>query len=446
MPTIKNFAYYGWRKPDASILTELWDMQSGEVACDIETVSLDNRRPLGMSFALGPKDCFYFPMESPVFPWHILKNPNIAKIFHNGHFDLGVIKDFYGLDITPIKDTIIAAHILGYQPALGVLMETLFREVLVSVEDLIGKKGKSQLGMDQIPEDQVAFKACQDAESTLRVWHKFRDEVPPKAFDLEMRVLPTLLSIERMGMRIDVPRLLEHKTIVEKEVLYYRGIAKGYGFNPGSSPQVAAIMQSRGLPIYYTKKSKQPTITKQLLSTVYAEDPMAQMVRLYRANNILLTTFINATLNKHLQGDRIFGRIHQITTNSGRFSRTKPNLQNIPPSMRDIFIPSEGCVYEAWDLSQIELRILAYLVWMHTGDRTMQAVFEANGDIHTETANEIGCTRRLAKDLNFAVTYGGDEYTLYQRGGVDPEVGKEYIARYFAKYPGVQVLIGMVYK
>jgi len=253
-------------------------------------------------------------------------------------------------------------------------------------------------------------------------------------------------------MRVDVGRLWEHKERIEKDVNYYKLIANGMGFNPGSSKQVAAVLQDRGWNIRYKRGTGNPILNEEELSTTYKDDPISHLVLKYRKARVLLSTFVNAILDKHLDGDRIYPNVNQALVASGRLSRTKPNTQNIPYLMRDIFIPSEGNEFEDWDLSQIELRILAYLVWQYTGDYTMQAVYDKDGNIHQETTDAInqmtglGIAYRIGKEINFASVYRGTPLTLYQHTGVPPELGARFQEAFNIKYPGVEQYFRLVCK
>jgi DNA polymerase-1 len=444
-----DFAYWGNQTPHKDLYLQVWDMTRGICAVDIETISLDNREPIGIGFAPNPNDAFYFPIDSPLLPWHLLENPNVVKLMHNGSFDLGVLKLFFDMDLYPVYDSIIAAHLQGLPLSLDALCQLFFNKKLTTIEDLVGPKGKDQLSMDEVPFSVVADKCCQDVLWTYSVWDKLVPNINWAAFLLDMDYQPIAIRMEDMGLRVDLDRLDQHKIRVEKDVTYFRGIAKGMGFNPGSSKQVAAVLESRGWSIKYSSTGN-PKLNEQELSTTYREDPISHLVLNYRKSQVLLSTFIEAIYNKHLVGDRIYPRVNLTVASTGRQTRTKPNTQNIPPNMRDIFIPTEGNIYEGWDLSQIELRILAFIVALKTGDLTMQKVFENDpsteaGDIHQATANFMGnlgltVSRRTAKDINFASVYRGTEYTLWQRSGIPTDQGKLFLEAYFTMYPGVNQL------
>tara|TARA_Y100000310_G_scaffold318377_1_gene372344 strand:- start:5393 stop:7075 length:1683 start_codon:yes stop_codon:yes gene_type:complete len=444
-----KFVYHGSQTAYPEMYKQIWDQNGGVVAVDLETVSLKNREPLGIGFAPNEHDAFYFPIDSPLLPWHILDDPRIIKLFHNGSFDLGVLKSYFDMDLTSVWDSIIAAQLQGYPPALSDLAGLMFGDKLMTIEDLIGKKGKNQGLMSDVPLEKVANKCCQDVKYTQKVWNKLQPNVEWPVFGLEMELLPILVRMEDIGLRIDIDRLLQHRDKVKKDVEFYYGIAKGMGFNPGSSMQTAAVLESRGWKIRYNRTTGKPILNEEILSTVYRDDPISHLVLAYRKSRVILSTFINAIFDKHLDGDRIYPRVNQAVVASGRLSRTQPNTQNIPVHMRDIFIPSKGNYYEDWDLSQIELRVLAYLVWIYTGDYTMQQVFDSGGDVHNATSMFIfgdiePWHRRISKDINFAVCYRGTAQTLYQRSGVPVAQGQKFMDQYFANYPGINQFFDII--
>lgn len=435
-----RYAYFGNGDP-ATALHKLCAMQSGIVAFDIETVSIENATPLGAGFCCDPSEALYFNFDSPEFPWPLLRNPAVTKLVHNGKFDLRVIQKYYGTAIAPIIDTIIAAHLLGLPASLHDLSSVLFGVDLTTIEQLLGKRGKGQLTMRDIEPRLVMEKGAQDALYTLRAWLELKGRLPTEAYALEMDILPIIMRIEDTGMRVNLETLLKHKERLERELRFYRGIARGSGFNPRSSKQVAAIMQSRGHSVYYDKHTGNPIMDKEALNTIYRDDPMAQLTLLHRQNATLLSNFIDPTLQKHIGTDgRIHGNITQTIVSTGRFSRTRPNLQNIPDTLRDIFEPESGYYYEARDLSQIELRVLAYHVWQWTGDHSMMRVYDEGGDLHTEVVNEFHIPRRVAKVVNFGgMAYRGGAYTIWEKTGLPIEQGERIIAAYHKRFPGFTV-------
>jgi DNA polymerase-1 len=437
-----NFVYFGTNNSlGKDVLYErLVSKSSGAIAIDVETVGLDDRRLIGIGFSITPTDNYYFPWDSPMLPLGLLKNPNVTKVIHNGHFDLQVIKETWDIDVNPIVDTLIGAQILGHPPALGTLSEKFFDIHIPSITSIIGK-GKGAKTMDQVPLEVVAFKCCLDVKCSLLLWEKIKGDLPKEAFDLDMRVLPVIMSMEDRGMLIDQERLDKHIADISKDVNYYKSVAmNGYGFNPGSGKQLAAILQSRGYYIHYKKETGNPVMNNETIQMLYADDPLAQLSSMYKKKRVLLSNTLKPIKDKFLGTDgRVHSRFHQNLVSTGRLSSSKPNSMNLTESLRDIIIPAEGRVIEDWDLSQIELRVLAYIAQ----DTTMMKIFEEGGDIHEETSDFIFGDhdpghRRTSKDINFAIVYGGDAYTLYEKSRVPLEVGEVYIERYFQKFPNIR--------
>lgn len=435
-----NYTYYGDNPANAAeAFRQLQELQHGEVACDIETVSIDDPTPLGMGLSFNEQEAIYVPFDHPQFPWPVLRNPHIVKVFHNGHFDLRIIEDSFGVTVAPVVDTIVAANLLGLPASLHNLSSVLFGVDLVQTEELLGKRSKNQITMKDIGAELVAGKGAQDALYTLRAWRKLQPRLPAAAFELEMQVLPLLMQMERRGMKVDVERLLRHKGQLERDYNFYRSVARGYGFNPGSQKQVAAMLESRGWDVYYKRDTGNPIMNEEALKTYYSSDPIAQLVLLYRGVATLLRNFINPTLAQHIGRDgRIHGNITQTATSTGRFSRTKPNLQNIPPKLRDVFVPEPLHYYDARDFSQVELRVLAYFVWQWTGDYSMMKVYDDGGDLHTEVSGAFNIRRRVAKVVNFGgIAYRGGAYTIWEKTGLPLDEGEKLVQATMKRFPGL---------
>jgi len=438
----QDFFYFGSQQTTtkANLYRQLVTKTSGLVAIDVETMSLDDTTPIGIGFAISPTDVFYLHTDSPLLPraLEVLSNPNVIKIIHNAHFDLDVIHDHWGHRTNPIVDTIIAAQLIGLPPALGTLAEQIFGIHITPIRELIGK-GKATITMDKVPIEKTAQKCALDVQVSYLLWELIAGKIPATAFALEMRTMPVIMAMERRGMAINEERLDHHIARIDKDVRWYRAIARGQGFNPGSSKQLAAILQSRGWPIKYNRDTGNPVMDKNILENYYAEDPLASLSMIYRGRRVLLTNTLLPIKNKFLVKGRIHPRYHQQVAATGRLTSTKPNGMNITEDLRDII---QG-PFEDWDLSQIELRVLAYV----SQDPAMMAVFaDPTGDIHSETAKAIfgkldKNTRFLAKAVNFTIVYDGDENTLYQSSKVPLDAGKAYIAAYFRRFPGVKAWI-----
>jgi DNA polymerase-1 len=303
--------------------------------------------------------------------------------------------------------------------------------------------------MAEVPVDRVAERCNLDAIDCLEAWLKIESIIPKKAFDLEMRFLPVANKIQSLGIPIDRAAVHAHRTRLETEYNYMKMISEGsLGFNPGSTIQLAAILEGQGYVVPYktTEGKRRPTLNKQVLETYYSQVAIAQWVLKYRSTQTLLTHLIKPLDNgEYLIGDKIHPKINLNTVRSGRISRSVPATQNIKESLRDIIVTSDPVNNQliSQDLSQIELRLAAWM-W---DDKEMLKIFAAGGDIHEGTAQTLidqglgnillPTPRRVAKDINYLVLYGGDEYTMYNRKQIPMITGKKIFDAYFQTFKGI---------
>ena len=151
----------------------------GPIGCDVETVSLDDRTPLGAAFAIDHKTAVYFHIQSPMFPWQLLENPSNHVVFHNYQFDVEILNRYNpnGKQVTSYLDSCIAGQLLGLPARLSELSEILFSKPQRPISDLIGK-GKDAIGMDKVPFDKVAERGCLDAIDCLEAWNAIAPHIP----------------------------------------------------------------------------------------------------------------------------------------------------------------------------------------------------------------------------------------------------------------------------
>lgn len=420
----------------------LTSMTSGTVGVDVETVSLEDDRPIGIGFALTPTQSLYYPVSSPDLPKHILRNPQIIKIFHNGSFDLATFKHIgVSVPISSVRDTIIAASLLGNdRPSLADLSAKYLNRKWISIKDLLGK-GKNKLpDMRSVPEIAVAIKCCNDCECTLALWNLFKSDVNPKAFDLEMRVMPTFLAIEEQGLALDVSKLVTYHSNTSQHLDAVKLLCTQLGFNPGSGKQVGDILVSRGFDVAVKKSTGNYILDSTTLKENYPQsDLIIRLVMEFKRLQTSFTHFLDPILHKHSNQGRIHWRIRQTGAATGRLS-SSPNLQNIPAALRDIFIPDPGFLAWVVDLSQIELRVLAYLMKVKVGDSSMADVFDSGGDIHQATMDKTGLSRPVSKTLNFGVVYGAMARTISFQTGLPLSTSKSALDSIYKAYPGIMKL------
>ncbi len=444
-----------------------------QVCFDTETTGIDanNSELVGISFAVVPGEAWYIPVSEnyheaieivsilkPVF-----ESKDILKIGQNIKFDINILSWYETKVCGPFFDTMIAHYLMqpDMRHNMDVLSETYLNYQPVSIEELIGKKGRNQLSMRNIEVDRVKEYAAEDADITLQLKEVFEPELKKtntwKLFqEVEMPLVPVLASMEAAGIKLDVPALNEFSIQLEGEIKKIVATIyelAGTEFNIASPKQLGEILFERLVISDKPKKTKtgQYKTGEDILLKLVNRHPIINHILEYRSLTKLKSTYVDALPELVNPRD---GRIHtsynQAVAATGRLSSNNPNLQNIPirtekgREIRKAFIPrnNEYTLFAA-DYSQVELRIIAHL----SKDPGMLEAFTTGLDIHTATASRVygveydevtSDMRRNAKTVNFGIVYGVSAFGLSERLGIPRREAADIINSYFAKYPGVK--------
>jgi DNA polymerase-1 len=359
----------------------------------------------------------------------------------------------------PLFDTMLAHYLINpdMRHNMDVLAETYLNYSPVSIETLIGKKGKNQKSMRDVPlEDQTEY-AVEDADITLQLKEHFEKELgdanTQKLFDdIEIPLLRVLAAMELEGINLDkafLNNLAEdlNNDIATLEASIYK--EAGEEFNIGSPKQLGEILFDKLKLVEKPKKTRtgQYSTAEDVLSYLAADHTIVQNVLDYRGLAKLKSTYVDA-LPEQVEED---GRVHtdymQTVAATGRLSSNNPNLQNIPirtergRQVRKAFVPkNEDYVLLAADYSQIELRIIAAL----SEEDTMIEAFKNGEDIHASTAakvfnvpiNEVTREQRSnAKTVNFGIIYGVSAFGLSNQTDLTRSESKDLIDTYYKTYP-----------
>lgn len=421
---MSNWAYYGPDKADYSFLTDRL-FPAKKIAVDIETVGKKDRTPIGLSMAINAWESFWFPIDSPVLPWGMLQSPDILKVYHNGLFDLDGLWE-HKPDCTNIDDTLIRARLANYDRAsLEYLAPTIGRSIPFTITDLL-KKYKVK-GCDQLPEEVIARKCCIDSQVTYQLSEELNlIESPDWYYKRELRLIPLLIKWSRRGMPVDTQRVEKEYNFCMKQLAYIQTLCEGLGFNPGSNQQVGYILSKRGAWLPMTQGRRQLKVDDDTLGPI--DDFLAQTVLVYRHFQKLASTYYKPLLGK--DWTRTWFSFETITN---RISSRWPNLQNQPPSVRQVFYwPGEGV-----DFSQLELRNLAYF----SKDKAMAEVFSSGGSIHKYTASKFfgpGYSDeqyKHAKAINFSAVYQTTPQGMAVKQGISVAQAQEFIEGFTHVYP-----------
>ncbi|GAB4376151.1 MAG: DNA polymerase I [Salibacteraceae bacterium] len=456
-------------------VSELAEMlkNSKSFCFDTETTHLDPHRAelVGISFCLEPGKAWYLPIEPnrvgalkqldtlrPIF-----ENSSIEKTGQNIKYDIEVLRH-YGIHVRgKLFDTMIAqflinpdmknnlddmaAYYLGYKP--------------VSIESLIGPKGKNQRSMRDVPVEKVADYAAEDADITMRLKLILEQEINKEEYliklfnEVECPLIHVLCDMECAGIRIDTEALENMSKALDKESLELQDrIFKlaGIEFNLDSPKQLGEVLFDHLKIDENAKRTKtgQYQTNEDTLQKLADKHEIIPLILEYRSVKKLKSTYVDSLPQLvNPQTGRLHTNYMQTVAVTGRLSSNNPNLQNIPirtergKEIRKAFVPAnEDYLIMAADYSQVELRILAAI----SNDEGMIAAFKNGEDIHAATAAKIfgvalnEVTREMrakAKAVNFGIAYGQGAFGLAQNLNISRSEAKEIIDNYFKQFPGL---------
>ncbi len=444
-------------------------------AFDTETTSLDEMqaRIVGLSFSVAPGQAAYIPLahtgpDAPVQlpldevlarlkPW--FENPQAKKLGQHIKYDRHVLAN-HGIQVAGFAhDTLLQSYVLEvHRPhGLASLAERHLGRRGIQYEDLCGK-GAHQIPFAQVPVDQAAQYSCEDSDQTLDVhltlWPRLQTQPRLRAiYELELQCSEVLFAIERHGVLIDAAQLQKQSHELGQRIVALEHEAHqlaGQPFNLGSPKQIGEIFFGKlGLPIVKKTATGAPSTDEEVLEKLAEDFPLPARILEHRGLSKLKSTYTDK-LPQLVDGA---GRVHthyaQAVAVTGRLASNDPNLQNIPVRtpegrrIREAFIAPPGHVIVSCDYSQIELRIMAHL----SDDAALLKAFHDGLDVHRATASEVfgvpveqvsGEQRRYAKVINFGLIYGMSSFGLARNLGIDNTAAKNYIQRYFERYPGVK--------
>jgi DNA polymerase-1 len=460
----------------AELIDEL--VKAPIVCFDTETTGIDPNlcEAVGLSFATVKGKACYVPLPEdqkecraiieefkPVF-----ESVMIAKTGHNLKYDMLVLK-WYGVEVNgPIDDSMIQHYLVEPEKRHGMdyLAESYLGYKPVSIETLIGKKGKGQKSMRDIPPEEVKDYASEDADVSLQLRDYFMPALKERGvdklyFNVEAPLVRVLADMEFEGINLDVPFLEEYSKELDVEALSSRDAIfekAGMEFNMNSPKQLGEVLFEKMGIEYKGKKTKtgQYSTNEDTLSKMAHDNPIVLNILDYRELTKLKSTYVDA-LPKLVnpKSGRIHSSFRQAIVPTGRLSSDNPNIQNIPirtergRRIRKAFIPRDtDHVLLAADYSQVELRIIAAL----SKDENMINAFLEGIDVHSATASKVfGVAledvtpdlRRKAKAVNFGLAYGQGAFGLAQNLNISRTEAKEIIDNYFAKYPGIKGYMDM---
>jgi len=262
--------------------------------------------------------------------------------------------------------------------------------------------------------------------------------------------------MEKKGIKVDIDKLLKLHGPWEKERnknLQELKLMGGEGFNPNSAPDKVEMLKKC---VNKNIKASNKDVLKP-----YSDNPIVKLLQNYGKYQRIVSTYSGPILEKAMADprNRIHTTFNQVASQppklgekskpirTGRFSSSNPNLQNIHAKdddpdavekeeahpLRSVFVPEDGHKFIGSDFSQIEYRLLAH----DSQDPTLIKAYLEGYDIHKLTADTLGCSRKLAKNINFGIVYGAWPKKISELAGCSLEEAEEFIKVHEARFPNV---------
>ena len=445
-----------------------------EICFDTETTGIDanDAELVGLSFSVKAGEAFYVPCPAdqkrtneilahfePLFA-----DKKKIWVGQNTKYDLLMLK-WYDVEIKgELFDTMLAHYVIepDGKRSMDILSEKFLGYEPVHIEELIGKKGKTQGSMRDAEIEKIKEYAGEDADITLQLKNVFvpllKSKEVEKVFnEVENPLVKVLVDMEYEGIKVDVDFLNDYSKELEKdakkaeESVYKQA---GVRFNLASPKQLGEVLFDKlklDASAKKTKTGQYQTGEDVLLKLAVKGYQIVDDILTFRELTKLKSTYVDA-LPQMI--NRKTGRVHtsygQAVAVTGRLQSNNPNLQNIPvrtdrgKEVRKAFIPRDSKhILLSADYSQIELRIVASI----SGDTNMCKAFKDGTDIHTATAarvynvSEKEVTKEMrykAKSVNFGIIYGQGAFGLADNLGISRTEAKEIIDNYKKEFPGIQ--------
>ena len=445
------------------------------VCFDTETTSLNEFEAelIGMSFSYRKGLAYYVPIpensEEALAVLDIFKpffeSEEILKIAHNFKFDYKILAQ-YDVEIRgALFDTMIAHYLLNPDGRHGMdyLSEIYLKYQPISIESLIGKKGKNQKTLREVSLETQTNYAAEDADVTFQLYEVFSPQLKKENLEelfhkVEMPLMKILAKMELAGISLDTDWLSRESVDLEndlKELEQKIFELSGQEFNMNSPKQLGEILFEKLKLDPKAKKTKtgQYSTSEEVLQKLAYKHEIIQHILKYRTYQKLKSTYVDALPSEiEPKDNRVHTTFSQTTAATGRLSSLNPNLQNIPirtargQQIRGAFVAEEGKKIISADYSQIELRLIAEL----SGEDNMIKAFQNGEDIHTSTASKLfkipldqvdKTQRSQAKTVNFGIIYGQGAFALAEQTGLSRTEAKQMIDSYYENYPKLKIFM-----
>jgi len=459
-----------------------------EIAIDLETRDEGITKGLGAGWATNNGEVIgfavavegwqgYYPFNhfggGNMVPEQVLKYIKIVcalpnkKIFHNAQYDLGWLNSM-GMTVNgQVIDTMVAAAIID-ENRWSYSLNNLARDYLgeIKAETDLNEAARDH-GIDpkaemwKLPAEHVGFYAEQDARLTFLLWQRFKHEILTQnlttTWELESKVLPTILKMRQRGVRVDVDkasRLTVEFAAQEKVLLQKINKLVGKDIDIWAARQIGEAFDKLKIEYPRTENTGAPSFTQNWLHN--SKHQISQLIVQAREINKFHNTFLANILKYEYKG-RVHAEINQLRSDqggtvSGRISMSNPNLQQLPArnkefakKIRGIFLPEEDHKWGSFDYSQQEPRMVVHYAASigegYEGSQELVRAYEnASADFHQTIAELVGIERSQAKTIGLGLMYGMGKNKLALSLGLSKDEAEVLISKYNRKVPFVKML------
>ena len=355
------------------------------------------------------------------------------------------------------------------------------RELGIVVEKGVGAQVEVHAFSD------VANYSGLDADATYQLYKVMAPKLEgdlTRVWNLEMDVIAALCDMELTGTSIDVEELTKLKNRLEKDIddakakawklvgtpfsmnsiqekqklLFSSKEDGGRGIKPNLRIKIA--LTTKGQEVASTSPQtlgiQHYSVSSDALEFYRSKDELVDAILEYQDLNKLMTTYVmpylggevtHTVMGKSKVTEKrsllIKGKVHTNFkphgAETGRFSSSDPNLQNIPSGgdygklIRDLFIAPPGHKLIVADYSQIEPRIIAAF----SGDPIMVKNYLDGGDIYTTIGDTMGVDRKAGKVLVLSIAYGVGPEKIAQSIGCTVKDAKDLLNRFTKQFSDI---------
>ena len=479
-----NFKKHIWSAPlDYRDLSE-----AKEIAIDLETKDTGINEGLGSGWATNSGEIIGFAVATEGFqayyPFGHFGGGNLIKeqvlkymsdicalpcrkIFHNAQYDVGWL-NAYGITVEgEIVDTMIAGALIDenrYTYRLNSLAKDYLGELKAETDLNEAAKAHGvdpKMEMWMLPAEHVGYYAEQDARLTYLLWQRFKHEIFKQNLEtiwqLEKKLLPTLIKMRKKGVRVNVEKaeqLQKQFAVKEKDIAQQIKKLVGKDIDIWAARQIAFAFDKLGIDYPKSPKSKEPSFTQNWL--VNNDTKISKLIVSAREINKFHNTFLNSIMKYECKG-RIHAEINQLRSDnggtvSGRLSMSNPNLQQLParnkefgPLIRGLFLPEEGYKWGSFDYSQQEPRLVVHYAssigeGYEGSQELVEAYANADADFHQTVADLVGIDRKQAKTIGLGLMYGMGKNKLANMLGLGFDEASALIGKFNRRAPFVKML------